>query len=347
LRLCLTNCFGDLSDKWDSLSRRSANGNPTLLPTLPPCGMFASDRMPEASASTQHKRRRKGVDIRPGSVRLARLEAGLTLSALAGFEVSRQQIHHVESGRSRPSIDTLQRIAAMTGKPLSYFLVDKRMPSARSQRIRRTLWRLELLCAREQWLEAVAFADKLQRERLSIRTRALAALLVCQAAIHGSRLELAQKELTFARQYAEEHTDSLMLVECLDWEAMLRSLQGDLGATAVCERALRDCQRLQPPVPRLEVRILQHLASLYLMHENLQAAGHTFESIVAQGVQQSRLRHVAQLYEEMSDTSDKLGEAERAAQYAYTAWALYAHERFLLALVHSECAYAELLFRTG
>ena len=68
--------------------------------------------------------RRRGISIRPGSVRLARQEAGLTLAEIAGVEVSRVAIHLVETGHTRPSLQTLELIARRTGKPIGYFMLD-------------------------------------------------------------------------------------------------------------------------------------------------------------------------------------------------------------------------------
>lgn len=63
-----------------------------------------------------------GLPVDPARVAQARREAGLTLSALAGGQVSRTFIHQVEHGISRPSIDVLKLIARKTGKPMDYFL---------------------------------------------------------------------------------------------------------------------------------------------------------------------------------------------------------------------------------
>jgi len=68
-----------------------------------------------------HKGRRRGVDVIPGSVRAARTESGLSLAELAGGSISRVAIWYVEQGRTRPSMQTLELIAARTGKPIEFF----------------------------------------------------------------------------------------------------------------------------------------------------------------------------------------------------------------------------------
>ena len=57
----------------------------------------------------------------PSRIRRARADAGLTLAAVAGTEVSRTFIHQVESGSARPSLRVLKLIAKRTGKPIDYF----------------------------------------------------------------------------------------------------------------------------------------------------------------------------------------------------------------------------------
>jgi transcriptional regulator with XRE-family HTH domain len=70
----------------------------------------------------KYRGRLKGIPIRGSSVRQARLEAGLTLAQVAAGVVSRTAIHHIESGRVMPSIETLRLIARQTRKPIEYFL---------------------------------------------------------------------------------------------------------------------------------------------------------------------------------------------------------------------------------
>ena len=62
------------------------------------------------------------MDVLPLRIRRARQEAGLTLAELADGKVSRTAIHLIETGRSRPSPETLAHIASRTGKPVGYFV---------------------------------------------------------------------------------------------------------------------------------------------------------------------------------------------------------------------------------
>src|SRR2546426_1024241 len=75
-----------------------------------------------AARPSGRRGRRHGVEIRPGSVKQARMEAGMSLGQVANGVVSRTAIYFVETGKAKPSIETLRLIAEGTGRPLDFFL---------------------------------------------------------------------------------------------------------------------------------------------------------------------------------------------------------------------------------
>src|SRR6202171_1797298 len=84
--------------------------------------LLPDDGPSETKATSGRRGRRRGVEIRAGSVKQARLEARLSLGQVAGTEISRTAIYFVETGKAKPSMETLKLIAARTGRPLDYFL---------------------------------------------------------------------------------------------------------------------------------------------------------------------------------------------------------------------------------
>ena len=58
-------------------------------------------------------------------LRMARLEAGLSQRQLCGQEITRNMLSQIESGKARPSMATLQYLAARLDKPVSYFLGEE------------------------------------------------------------------------------------------------------------------------------------------------------------------------------------------------------------------------------
>ena len=57
-------------------------------------------------------------------LKAARLEAGLSQKALCGDTVTRNMLSQIESGKARPSMDTLLFFANRLGKPISWFLEE-------------------------------------------------------------------------------------------------------------------------------------------------------------------------------------------------------------------------------
>src|ERR1700730_7527030 len=79
----------------------------------------ANDVVDETRKATSGRRGgRQGVEIKPGTAKRARLEAGLSLGQVAGNDISRTAIYFVETGKAKPSMDTLKLIAARTGRAL-------------------------------------------------------------------------------------------------------------------------------------------------------------------------------------------------------------------------------------
>ena len=77
---------------------------------------------PVATDAQPKRRRLPGVNLRPGSVKQARVEASLSLAQLGKGRVTAPAIYLIETGRTRPSLPTLEHIARRTGKPVEYFL---------------------------------------------------------------------------------------------------------------------------------------------------------------------------------------------------------------------------------
>src|SRR5438046_2382383 len=105
---------------------------------------------------------RTGIDVRPGSVKQARVEAGMSLADVARDDLTRSAIHRIESGRVRPSTRTLNLIAERTGRPVSFFLPpDAGRDGAAAGRRELELVRLRRLCLTEDFEAAVTAAEDL------------------------------------------------------------------------------------------------------------------------------------------------------------------------------------------
>ena len=57
-------------------------------------------------------------------IRCARQEAGLSQRQLCGSEITRNMLSLIENGSAKPSMKTLQYLAARLGKNVSFFLEE-------------------------------------------------------------------------------------------------------------------------------------------------------------------------------------------------------------------------------
>src|SRR6516225_595892 len=63
-----------------------------------------------------------GVNVDPEAIRRARQKAGMSMAQVAEPRLTRQAIHLFETGKVRPSWDSLEHIAGRLGLPVTDFL---------------------------------------------------------------------------------------------------------------------------------------------------------------------------------------------------------------------------------
>ncbi len=134
--------------------------------------MPETDVRPAPIATPSGRRgRRHGIEIKAGSVKQARKEAGLSLAQVANGAVSRTAIYFVEVGKAKPSMETLMLIAERTGRPLDYFLAQ---PSTLEPRSSPQTLEIELLMATNDLQGALATGRALLAGELDPETKARA-----------------------------------------------------------------------------------------------------------------------------------------------------------------------------
>ena len=158
-------------------------------------------------------------------LRLARTQAGLSQRQLCGEEITRNMLSQIESGKARPSMSTLQYLAARLDKPISYFLEDGDLsPSDTALERARQAYR------DGAYAQALAFSADC---RGNTQEQALLEYL-CLVAL--SREALAQNKLPYARQLLEkaDHIPCIYRTPELERERLLLWLEaggdGDIPA---------------------------------------------------------------------------------------------------------------------
>ncbi|HEX9100243.1 MAG TPA: helix-turn-helix domain-containing protein [Candidatus Dormibacteraeota bacterium] len=303
------------------------------------------DARPASTAKAGGRRgRRHGIEIKPGSVKQARADAGLSLGQVAKGAVSRTAIYFVETGKAKPSIETLKLIAERTGRPLDYFLAR---PSTIEPRSSPHTLEVELLLATNDPQSALASGRALLATKQDPDTTARTRYLMAYALLRLAQPVEARRLAVAAREYFESTGDKLMIAECLGHEASAAYLLQDPSALGLAERGLDLCRSLQP-VPRTsEARLLFVLGSVHATNQDWEAAIDCYERAVAAGEVVQDLRRLSLMYSGLSLAYSEVGQLNQSAYYAQRALAIHETLNDRVSLARSETNLGILLIKRG
>jgi tetratricopeptide (TPR) repeat protein/DNA-binding XRE family transcriptional regulator len=297
-----------------------------------------------AKATSGRRGRRRGVEIRPGTVKQARLESGLSLGQVAGTEISRTAIYFVETGKAKPSIETLKLIAARTGRPLDYFLSN---PSTMEPRATAGTAEMERMITSGDPEGALAAGHGLLAGETDPDMAARIKFLMATGHLRLAQPVQARRLASGARAYFEQSGDLLMTAECLGSEASAAYLMQDPGALALAEGALATCRSLKPVPVLTESRLLGVLASVHATNEDWGAAIKTYEQALAAGDVVQDLRRLSLTYSGLSLAYQETGQLHQAAQYAQRAMTIQETLSDQVSLARSENNLGLLLLHVG
>jgi tetratricopeptide (TPR) repeat protein len=292
------------------------------------------------------RRRLPGVDLRPGAVKQARQEAGLSLADVAGTRVTRAAIHLIESGRSRPSLPVLEMIAEKTGRPVSWFLADA--AAGRSDlELEAELSELEALAEGQDYEELLPRAEAMLERRLPEIAEARARYFAGRALVRVHRASEALPHLRRALAIFEAAGDQWMVVECMDWIAGALYTEDDPSAITLQEEALVRCRRLDPVPVRTEIRILTNLAQIRVRRHEWSKAAKLFEQVIERGADLQDVGRLARVYVGLGIAYRQLGDMVRAVTYTQKGVAYHSLQHDMAALSVAERTLGELLIRHG
>jgi len=303
----------------------------------------------EADGSRGHGRispsrrrgRRRGIAVRPGSVKQARLEAGLSLGQVALDDISRTAIYFVETGKAKPSLETLQLIASRTNKPVEFFLdADNGLSDEAA------LAELERLVAIGDNAQAVEAGTALIA-RAHGRVAAHANLLLAMAYVRTAQPVAGRGRAAESRSAFERLGDVAMSAEAMSWEAAGALSVQDPSALALAQEALARCRSVKPVPQPTEAKILYILGTVHsARHEHAQAIA-AYENAIDMAGGFRDLRQLSYMYGNLSLAYQETGHLAEAAQYAHRAMALYEtlHDRVSIARAENNLAY--LLLKQG
>ncbi len=299
-----------------------------------------------AMLGSKHAGRRKGIPVREGSVRQARLEARLSLAQVAADQVSRTAIHHIENGRTKPSIETLRLIARQTRKPIQFFLLsaDGRPELTKAHD---ELHQLELLTSARDYESAVSLGLTLLEKGWSGEGAAFVKLCLGQAYCRLVQPEQALKHLSPARAFFEQHGDEWSAVDALDWEASAWGLLEDPRAIGLANQALERCRKFVPRPQQVEARILGHLAGMYVVARSWTLAISHYEAAAEAASAVKDLLQLAKMNHGLGVAYAQLQHPTLAREHLEKARALYSIESDLSAAYRVENDIGHLLMQEG
>src|SRR5579859_4463291 len=232
--------------------------------------------------------RRRGVEIKPGTVKQARLEAGLSLGQVARGDISRTAIYFVETGKAKPSIETLKLIAERTGRPLDYFLAS---PMADDRPPAFAIIEIERLIAAGDNVGAAAVGESALGQGLDPDTSARIKFHMAMVYLRLAQPVVGRRYASSARAYFEQVGDLLMTAECLGSEATAAYVLQDASrALGLAETALATCRSISPLPRTTESRLLTILGHVHFLNQDWQAAVDSYQQAIAAGDVVSDLR---------------------------------------------------------
>ena len=268
----------------------------------------------------------------------------MSLAQLGKGHVTAPAIYLIETGRTRPSLPTLEHIARRTGKPVEFFLAE---PAGAPDDAQASLIELEAMVADGRSSEAIALGLALLDRGTSAFRLGRIRYFLAQAYIAASQLDRAATLLKEARSHFEAVNDGVMLAECIGAQAMLSNMTQSKDAGSLAEQALAVCRKLKPVPAPLEARLLGVLAGAHVANGNWDKAVAAYEDAIRMGGTVFDLRRVARMYGSLGTAYHEVGEVEIAMRYTMRSLALLEVLRDRVALARSENSLALVLMARG
>jgi tetratricopeptide (TPR) repeat protein len=245
-------------------------------------------------------------------VKQARLESGLSLAQLGKGHVTAPAIYLIETGRTRPSLPTLEHIARRTGKPVEFFLAE---PIGATDDFQARLIELEALVADGRHHDAISLGTSLLDRASSAFHLGRIRFLLGQAYLGSSQPERATPLLAEARAHFEAVNDGPMLAECIGAQAALANHTQAKDAVFLAEMALSVCRRLKPVPQPTEARLLGILAEAHVASHEPDRAIAAYEAAIEVGRAMTDWQRLARLYAGLAADYRGAGETETATRY--------------------------------
>ena len=268
----------------------------------------------------------------------------MSLAQLGKGHVTAPAIYLIETGRTRPSLPTLEHIAHRTNRPVEFFLAE---PAGAPDETQASLIELEAMVADGRSHDAIALGLSLLDRGSSAFRLGRIRYLLGQAYVATSQLDRAAALLRDARSHFEAVNDGAMLAECIGAQAVLANMTLSKEARSLAEHALAVCRKLKPVPAPTEARLLGILAGAYVANREWDKAIAAYEEAIEVGGSILDVRRAARAYSALGVAYHERGEVEVATRYAMRSVALLEVLRDRVALARSENNLALVLMARG
>lgn len=226
-------------------------------------------------------------------VRAARTALGLSQAELAGAELTKGFISQIESGLVRPSIRSLQHIAATLGRPLDYFIADE--PLALAKRVTFQRLAAEAAVERLDWPAVQHEAAAGLAAAADAVDRATFIRLLATAALYQGHREEAFDRVTEGLALLEVAKHPLAVARLLYVRGLAYADAGQLdGSTEAFENVRDIIERYEIIDPRLRARVGVALGTTYRRLGRTTKAVASYETALATASRANELTLAAQ-----------------------------------------------------
>lgn len=162
-------------------------------------------------------------------LRHARIEAGLSQRQLCGEQITRNMLSQIEHGTARPSMKTLQYLAAQLGKSVSYFLEENAVVSPNQSVIESAR---RLYDAGDDAAAALVLEGYQSPDPIFDREKQLLWILLH---LHLAAQAIQEKREPYAKELLEKAaSETAYCAEALERQRLL--LLGRIRGQSVCEQ---------------------------------------------------------------------------------------------------------------
>ncbi|TMC05318.1 MAG: tetratricopeptide repeat protein [Chloroflexi bacterium] len=181
---------------------------------------------------------------------------------------------------------------------------------------------LERLTEQQRYLEVMELAPPLLTER-SRGLRAYGHFFLGQALNRLFKPEQAIDHLIQARALFEALDEPWLAAESMEWEAGARYLKEDASALAMAKEALRRYRALEPRAAEVESRMLEHLGTILVRHQDYLQARDRYEEALDVAGRRLDISRLARIYHGLGSCHASLGDVQRAIELTSRAVTLY------------------------